>query len=210
MRESAISRNLVPFLTEFGGNQDWETLKTDLPPVPVYKGSQIRAYMNLQFVQIETFLLHSTYWNYDLYNTREDKDNWNLENFSLLGPNRTPRNLDIAARPYPIRSSAEPKLLFFDIETKHCVVILKGPLVDAPTVIFIPYKRHFTPKFEVWSTSDRFEWSKENQLLNWYPDQNLSLNQVIIVPEQKLDRSILPEESRILLEKTRHIVTFGE
>ena len=37
-----------------------------------------------------------------------------------------------------------------------------------------------------------------------------SLNQVIIVPEQKLDRSILPEESRILLEKTRHIVTFGE
>ena len=59
--------------------------------------------MNLQFVQIETFLLNSTYWNYDLYNTREGKDNWNLENFSLLGPNRTPRNLDIAARPYPIR-----------------------------------------------------------------------------------------------------------
>ena len=57
MRESAISRNLVPFLTEFGGNQDWETLKTDLPPESVYKGSQIRAYMNLQFVQIETFLL---------------------------------------------------------------------------------------------------------------------------------------------------------
>ena len=150
MRESAISRNLVPFLTEFGGNQDWETLRTDLPPAAVYKGSQIRAYMNLQFVQIETFLLHSTYWNYDLYNTREDKDNWNLENFSLLGPNRTPRNLDIVACPYPIRSLAEPKLLFFDIETKHCVVILKGPLVDAPTVIFIPYKRHFTPKFEVW------------------------------------------------------------
>ena len=59
-------------------------------------------------------------------------------------------------------------------------------------------------------TSDRFEWSKENQLLNWYPDQNLSLNQVIIYSEQKLDRLILPEESRILLEKTRHIVTFGE
>ena len=69
--------------------------------------------MNLQFVQIETFLLNSTYWNYDLYNTREGKDNWNLENFSLLGPNRTPRNLDIVARPYPIRSSAEPNLLFF-------------------------------------------------------------------------------------------------
>ena len=68
--ESAISRNLIPFLTEFGGNQDWERLKTDLQPDAVYNGKQIRAYMNLQFIQIETFLLNSTYWNYDLYNTQ--------------------------------------------------------------------------------------------------------------------------------------------
>ena len=114
MRESATSRNLIPFLTEFGGNQDWEKLNTDLPPEAVHKGREIRAYMNLQFIQIETFLLNSTYWNYDLYNSSEGKDNWNLENFSLLGPNRTPRHLDIGApRPYPIRKdSPEPNLLF--------------------------------------------------------------------------------------------------
>jgi len=44
--------------------------------------------MDLQFIQIEQHLLNATYWNYDLYNTEEYKDNWNLENFSLLGPNR--------------------------------------------------------------------------------------------------------------------------
>ena len=140
----------------------------------------------------------------------EGKDNWNLENFSLLGPNRKPRNLDIVARPYPIRSSAEPNLLFFDLETKHCAVILKGPVVDAPTVIYVPYNMHYAPKFEVWSTSKRFEWNKENQLLSWYPDNNFILNQLIIAPEQKLDRSILPSKSKALLEKTRYTAIFGE
>jgi hypothetical protein len=61
--------------------------------------------MDLQFTQIETNLLNATYWNYDFYNTEEYKDNWNLENFSLLGSNRTPRNLDIFVRPYPFYSS---------------------------------------------------------------------------------------------------------
>ena len=210
MRESATSRNLVPFLTEFGGNQDWERLKTDLQPDGVYNREQIRAYMNLQFIQIETFLLNSTYWNYDLYNTHEGKDNWNLENFSLLGPNRKPRNLDIVARPYPIQSSAEPDLLFFDLETKHCAVILKGHVVDAPTVIYVPYNMHYAPKFEVWRTGHKLEWNKENQLLSWYPDNNLLLNQLIIVPWQKLDRSILPSKVKALWEKTRYTTIFGE
>ena len=55
-------------------------------------------------------------WNYDLYNTVDDRDNWNLENFSLLGPKRIPRHIDITARPYPKYSSAEPYLLFFDLK----------------------------------------------------------------------------------------------
>ena len=44
--------------------------------------------MDLQYQQVEAHLLNSTYWNYDLYNTVDQKDNWNLENFSLLGPER--------------------------------------------------------------------------------------------------------------------------
>jgi hypothetical protein len=84
--QAARERNLIPFLTEFGAFQEAE---------------QVRGYLNLQFNQIEAFLLNATLWNYDLYNTEEGKDNWNLENYSLLGPNRKPRNIDIVARPYP-------------------------------------------------------------------------------------------------------------
>ena len=208
MRQSAISRDLIPFLTEFGGNQDWERLKTDLQPDLVYHGKQIRAYMNLQFIQIENFLLNSTYWNYDLYNTHQGKDNWNLENFSLLGPNRESRNLDIVARPYPIQSSAKPELLFFDLGTKHFALILKGPVVDAPTVIYVPFNMHYTPNFEVLGTSNTIEWNKESQLLSWYPDNNVILNQLIIAPKEKLDTSILPSNSKALLEKTTYTKIF--
>ena len=72
LREAATDRGLVPFLTEFGAFQEAE---------------QVRDYLNLQYEQIESFLLNATIWNYDLYNTEEGKDNWNFENYSLLGPN---------------------------------------------------------------------------------------------------------------------------
>ena len=62
-------RDLIPFLTEFGAIQG---------------GEQIREFVDLQFDQIESNLLDSTYWNYDLYNTVEGKDNWNLEDFLYL------------------------------------------------------------------------------------------------------------------------------
>ena len=91
LHQAATGRGLVPFLTEFGAFQEAE---------------QVREYLDLQYRQIETFLLNATLWNYDLYNTEEGKDNWNFENYSLLGPNRKPRNMDVIARPYPMRSSA--------------------------------------------------------------------------------------------------------
>jgi hypothetical protein len=72
LRESAVSREFIPFLTEFG-SQDWDHLNSDLEPA-IYQGKHIRAYMDLQFIQIEQYLLNATYWNYDLYNTEEYKD----------------------------------------------------------------------------------------------------------------------------------------
>ena len=141
-------RGLIPFLTEFGGSQEAE---------------QVGEYLNLHYAQIEAHLLNATIWNYDLYNTKEGKDNWNLENFSLLGPNRTPRNLDVVARPYPMCRSAEPVLLFFDIESKYATIILKGKVVEAPTVIYIPFNIHYAPEFTVWATSKQIKWDKDNQ-----------------------------------------------
>jgi hypothetical protein len=203
LREAAISRGLVPFLTEFGGSQDWEDLYTDIEPRDTYQTKQIRAYMDLQFQQVEAYLLNSTYWNCDLYNTLELKDNWNLENFSLLGPDRKPRHIDIEARPYPQYSSAEPDLLFFDLKSKYCVIILKGLAVEAPTLIYIPYKIHYNSAFKVWSTSNHFEWHSENQVMKWWPDRNETLNQIVITPiSNKIDTSILPQISKDLMNKT--------
>ncbi len=194
LANAARERGLIPFLTEFGGSQESE---------------QIREYLNLNFEQIEAHLLNATLWNYDLYHTKEGKDNWNLENFSLLGPNREPRNLDVVARPYPMRSSAEPVLLFFDIKSKYATIILEGKVVDAPTVIYIPFKIHYAPEFTVWATSKQIKWDKDNQLLYWYPAKDLTLNQIIIGRGRNLDTGILPQQAKDLASKVSMVDTFS-
>ena len=192
--EAASQRELIPFLTEFGGFQE---------------STNIREYINLHFIQIEKYLINATYWNYDLYHTADGKDNWNLEDYSILGPNRTHRNLDVMARPYPIRSSAEPILLFFDIESKYSAIILKGAVVDAPTIIYIPYHFHYSPEFRVWATSKEMNWDKENQLLYWHPSSDQTLNQLIVGKERNIDGTIFPEKCKSLLEKTTFMKTFS-
>jgi len=197
LANAAKERDLIPFLTEFGGSQEAE---------------QVGEYLNLQFEQIEAHLLNATIWNYDLYHTKEGKDNWNLENFSLLGPNRTPRNLDVAVRPYPMRSSAEPILLFFDIESKYATIILQGKVVDAPTVIYIPFKTHYAPEFTVWATTTagkQIEWDENNQLLYWYPAKERTLNQIIIGKSKNLDAGKLPKQARDLASEVSMVGTFS-
>jgi aryl-phospho-beta-D-glucosidase BglC (GH1 family) len=200
MIEAATCRNLIPFLTEFGGSQDWE-FDTDLNPV-IYQNKQIRAYMDLQFRQIESNLLNATYWNYNLYNTIDGKDNWNLENFSLLGPDRKARHLDIVARPYPMRSSARSSLLFFDLESKHCCIILEGEVVESPTVIYVPHQINYPTGFEIRATNKTVQWDHKNQLLFWVPDKQETTNQIIIFPPDSFDENKLPQESKNLLPKT--------
>jgi uncharacterized membrane protein HdeD (DUF308 family) len=197
LTNAAKERGLIPFLTEFGGFQAAE---------------DVDNYLNLQYEQIEANLINATYWNYDLYHTKEGKDNWNLEDYSLLGANRTPRNLDVVARPYPMRSSAEPELLFFDIKSKYATIILKGKVVDAPTIIYIPFHFHYAPEFSVWSTTSsgkRIEWDKEKQLLYWYPANDNTVNQIIIGKSKNLDVNALPKEARSLASSTTLIGTFS-
>jgi hypothetical protein len=197
LSQAATERGLIPFITEFGAFQEAE---------------QIREYLDLQYNQIEAFLLNATIWNYDLYNTEEGKDNWNYENYSLLGPNRKPRNVDAVARPYPMRSSAEPSLIFFDIDSKYAAVILKGKVVtEEPTVVFIPFDIHYSPEFTVWATSNELKWDKVNNLLYWYPAKNQDYNQLVIGKGNlvKLDTEVLPQQSKELASKTIYNSTFG-
>ena len=100
-------------------SQDFRDKNPDIPwsHMAGMRDVLIHDYIDLHYKQIESFLLNATYWNYDLYNTTDGKDNWNLENFSLLGPDRRPRNIEVVARPYPLCSSAKPKMLFFDLKS---------------------------------------------------------------------------------------------
>ena len=197
LSQAATERGLIPFITEFGAFQEAE---------------QIREYLDLQYNQIEAFLLNATIWNYDLYNTEEGKDNWNYENYSLLGPDRKPRNVDAVSRPYPMRSSAEPTLVFFDIDSKYAAIILKGKVVtEEPTVIFIPFDIHYSPEFTVWATSNGLKWDKVNNLLYWYPAKNQDYNQLVIGKGKlvKLETEVLPQQSKELASKTIYNSTFG-
>jgi aryl-phospho-beta-D-glucosidase BglC (GH1 family) len=200
LMNAATSRGLIPFMTEFGGSQDWQ-FPTNLPNL---YSTQIRAYMDLQFQQIEANLLNAMYWQYDLYNTSDGKDNWNLENFSLLGPNRTPREIDLVARPYPMRSSAKPSLLNYNASLQQGVIILEGPVVGAPTVIYVPSTIHYAGGFEVRATSPNLEWDAVQQLLYWYPDTTKAANQLIICPAHGFNPGALPQAAQNLLPSTSY------
>jgi hypothetical protein len=195
--EAARKRELIPFLTEFGGVQDAEL---------------INEYINLHYIQIESFLLNSTYWNYDLYNTSEGKDNWNLENFSLLGPGRRPRNIDVIARPYPLRSSAKPTLLSYDLESRYFTLLLEGSVVESPTILYIPFDIHYSPEFRVWSTSRQIEWDRQNQHLYWYPAKDQKVHQIVVAKvgrSDRIDNERLPKRARDSAQKATFVYTFS-
>jgi hypothetical protein len=228
MNRVALSTGCIPFITEFGANYDWEInmdqeseerYKTDREPEGIYDNDNrfVRAYIDLQYRQIERLLLNSTYWVYNLYNTKKGNDNWNMENFSILGPERKPRHEKIIARPYPIRSSAKPELLFFDLKSKLCTIMLNGKSVDEPTLIFIPSKIQYNSKFQVFATipnkprikhiqkEDDINWNAEDQILSWYPDKDMQQNQIVITPFDKKEpyTSIMPERSRLFFNKNK-------
>lgn len=192
---AATKRGLVPFLTEFGGNQE---------------SGKVREHLNIVLNQIESNFLNFTIWNYNLYNTEEGKDGWNFENFSLVRPNNTRRNIDVVARPYPMRSSAEPFLLFFDINSKHASIMLKGKVYEAPTIIYIPYNIHYSPEFTVSATSsNEMRWDKDNVLLYWYPAKNEEISQIIIAPGRKYNTEVLPSPSKDMISKTTFSMTYN-
>jgi hypothetical protein len=184
---AGYERDLIPFLTEFGGTHESEL---------------IGPYINLQYIQVESQLLNSTYWNYDLYHTKDGKDNWNLENFSLLGPQRKPRHLDLATRPYPLLSSAKPAFLSFDTKNKYFSLMLEGNVIaseDVPTVIYVPQKTHYPDGFYLWSTTksrDSIEWDANDQLLYWDPSRELSSNILLIAGTQDINTNKLHKDIR--------------
>jgi hypothetical protein len=120
--------------------------------------------------------------------------------------------VDAIARPYPMRSSAEPALVFFDIDSKYAAIILKGKVVtEEPTVVYIPFDIHYSPEFTVWSTSNELKWDKMNSILYWKPSKDQDFNQLVIGKGKpdKLNTEFLPQDSKDLASKTIFSSTFG-
>jgi Cellulase (glycosyl hydrolase family 5)/Glycoside hydrolase family 5 C-terminal domain len=199
---NGTSKNLMPFLTEFGGDQKWLKAGCDIDN-PVYDNKLLLAYQDLIFQQIEANMLNSIYWNFDLFNTKDNGDNWNQEDFSIISPDGAPLQEEIIVRPYPMRSSAKPTFLHFDVLTKHFVLIMEGNPVNAPTVIFTPdvqYHGEFEIRCTGVAPNGLIRDSKE-QLFYWYPDSSQTKHMLIFCPKGKFDPAILPDEALNLLTK---------
>ena len=208
---AATNRNLIPFLTEFGAQNSWRRFSAPLKNWT--NDTEDRAYLNLSLQQVETNLLNAALWDYDFYADDPNRggDQWNGEAFSLLtqtGKNSLAvRNADIIARPYPMRSSARPELLYFDTRTKQAAIILSGKPVEAPTVIYVPRDIQYTNQFEARATSPLLKWDNDKQRLYWKPDPTLPTNQIILFPRGEFRPDALPAESRALLGVTTNGIT---
>jgi hypothetical protein len=193
-KEVARSLNMLPFLTEFGAQNKWP---------------QVVAYLDLMFKQIEGCLLNATIWVYDPFWSSANFDNWNGEDFSILGTGGGVFHPEIIARPYPWRSSARPVSIFFDAPSKYGVTVLQGLPVAAPTVIFVPQKLQYKDGFSVRTTSNALKWDDQQQLLYWLPAAGETDHQLILFPTGGFDPSRLPNSSKALLPKTTYAFTFA-
>ncbi|MDP4200526.1 MAG: cellulase family glycosylhydrolase [Bacteroidota bacterium] len=173
---SARSKGMAPFLTEFGARQNW------MRPV-------VRRQMNWQYEAIEQALVSATYWNVNLYNTPETFDGFMREDFSLLGVNQEPRNLDIACRPYVMAASAEPVHMQFNIRSKEFELLLRGRPMAGPTVIYVPVEKlhplqpvHYPGGFEL-EYSGRHSQSMILNELSITLDPELDMHRIFIRPK---------------------------
>lgn len=206
---AAIERGLPPFLSEFGASQQWKGRTRWRGDIA--HGQQVRAYMELQFRQVEQRALSATYWNYDLYNDAQARDGWNHEDLSLLGPERKGRQLDIVARPYAMRCKGSAARFYFDTGTKTGAIVFKGSGREAdfdnPAIVYVPCAIHY-PKsaFLVRTAAKYVRWDAEQQLLYWLPVFVGDTATLIISPLAGFDVAALPVE----LQNQLHLLPFVE
>lgn len=191
MSRTADRLDMVPFLTEFGCTQDWRSLQSDLRPR--FYVNVTRACIDLQYQMIERYMLNATYWNYELYTTPRGFDNWNFEDLSLLDDRRRVRDVDIVARPYPMRSAAKPKCLFFDAESKNAAMTLHGRPTRAPTIVFVPMAVQYGDSVEIHSNApaSSLTWDDDQQLLSWSADSSATEHWLTLSRPGKFDGALI-------------------
>lgn len=193
----AERRGMVPFLTEFGSRQNWMRNVT-------------RRHMHWHYEAIERSAVHATYWNVNLYNTEETRDGFMQEDFSLLDHRLEPRNLDLAVRPYPLASSAEPVHIHYNDHSHSFELVLKGGTSNGPTVIYLPYTpdalghmpAQYREGFKVYydgaaANGTRAQFLPEANQLHVWLDPMIEEHRIMIISR---DRSIASGQARLVLE----------
>ncbi len=107
-----------------------------------------------------------------------------------------------------MRASAEPQIGFFDIGSKHYAVSLRGQVIDAPSVVYVPWQFHYRSGFDLYATggSPAPAFDKDRSLLVWWPDKQRETNQLVIAPIDALNTDALPDWSQADFGQTAHLL----
>jgi hypothetical protein len=151
----------------------------------IENGYEVSAHMlDNHFEAYEQMLLGHTMWCYSPENTKENGENWNAEDFSILDSEQKPRAVGAYSRIYPRFTSG--RLISFNYNSPYHYydprpgeptpylefnMEMESKETDAPTEIFVP-SLIFTEGFYVYISDGRIAWDNQNSILYWYPSKD--------------------------------------
>ena len=137
--------------------------------------------LDIYFETYEEMLLHHTMWCYSSENTKENGENWNKEDFSILDSEQKPRSIEAYSRVYPRFTSGRltsfhyySPLHYYDPRPGEPTPYLEFAMemeskeTDAPTEIFIP-PLIFRNGFYVYISDGQCAYDPDSEILYWFP-----------------------------------------
>jgi hypothetical protein len=133
---------------------------------------------------LEENMINSTVWCYSPENTEADGENWNKEDFSVLGPDRRPRGLDAYNRVSPRFTSGRlvsfkynSPLAYYEprpgvpTPVREFTMEMMGLETSAPTEIYVPAQQ-YPDGFYVYVSDGRCAFDNDRHILYWYPSDD--------------------------------------
>ncbi|MBU7048122.1 MAG: cellulase family glycosylhydrolase [Theionarchaea archaeon] len=113
---------------------------------------QIEA-LAMNYDALDSYILHSTLWNYTQDNTNTWGDQWNMEDFSIFSRDQHDiggRAVRGFCRPYARKTAGKPVEMSFNVKKGEFKYVFEADAkIEAPTEIYIPaiqYPHGFTVK----------------------------------------------------------------
>jgi hypothetical protein len=184
----------IPFiLSEFG-------IPFDLYKNKAYKsGNFIKQKEGLErsFKAVESSLVSSIIWNYTAFNSNQEGDLWNNEDFSIFSmdqhykledPYSGIRAKEAIVRPYPIKIPGTLiKYSFDNMEGFFSCSFNHFKENKAPLEIFLP-TIHFGEGFEIGITCGHYEVNYLDQRILFYPDSTFSTHHKINIYKKRCNK----------------------